>query len=92
MASDQSTSDASDDSSMYYRPQFATVEYGGTIVMRGSWMSGESWCTGVIEISPDDKDYSFWVWILSKRFDHGFDEPELQFLRREYEAGHKPAV
>jgi hypothetical protein len=84
MASDENTSD---DRSMYYRPQLAGVERDGTIVMRGSWLDDGSICTGIVEIPADHKDYSFWVWILAQRFDHGFDELELQFLRQEFESG-----
>jgi hypothetical protein len=88
MASDETTTD---EISVYYRPQFARVERDGTIAMRASWSSSDgALCTGTVEILPDDKDYGFWVWILAQRFNHGFDELELEFLHQEFEASQKP--
>ena len=88
MASDESTSDDGRTDCTYYRPQFATVENDGTIIMRGSWWEGETHNTGTIEIPVDAKDYGLWRWILSHRdrFNAAINDLEVELLRQEYEA------
>lgn len=44
----------------------AMINEDGVVTVKASWYRGTSHSTGYISISPADKDYFFWCWLVSQ--------------------------
>lgn len=54
-----------DENSIRYWTEWSEIADDGTIHMKATWIDSESHSTGLCEISPENADYEFWMWLIS---------------------------
>ena len=66
----------------------SSISEDGTISMRSTGWEDECHWTGVHESKPSDPDHGFWKFVISikERYEHFFDEKELEKLKEEYKS------
>ncbi len=78
----------------FYWREWAAIADDGTLQMKVSGYDeeGSHW-TGAMDLPPDHRDYSLWMWILEQgdRFKTLLSDEELESIREEYRrTGHSP--
>ncbi len=76
-----------------YFPYDAEMLEGGVLRVEWCGTDGHNLCTGVYEVSPDNPDYKFWLWLRDRRPKRwlrlaptvGMNEQTVAQFRQQYE-------